>query len=207
MRRTTLSLVLVTLLCTFATAAGCKASGQIGTDEPKTPPPPQPSATVAPVPTPTTSASAEPPKPEKKELKGDVKGSRVMIPGNIVYETGKAKIKPESEPTLNQLKQFLDDNPQVTLLRIEGHTDSDGDDNANMKLSGERALSVVKWLTDHGVARERLVAVGFGEEKPLVPNTTKENKEQNRRTEFHIAQLDGKNFLGRDPTGGGNVFK
>jgi OOP family OmpA-OmpF porin len=131
-----------------------------------------------------------------------------MIPGAIVFDTGKATIKePESTPVLTQLKDFLDKNPQVTLLRIEGHTDSDGDDNMNLKLSGERALAVVKWLEGKGIARDRLLAVGFGETKPKAPNDSPANKEQNRRTEFHMAQIDGKNFLGRAPDGGGTVFK
>jgi OmpA-OmpF porin, OOP family len=77
----------------------------------------------------------------------------------------------------------------------------------NMKLSGNRALAVVNWLVAKGVARDRLLAVGFGETKPLVANDTAANKEQNRRTEFHIAAVEGKNFLGRDPTAGGTIVK
>jgi outer membrane protein OmpA-like peptidoglycan-associated protein len=131
-----------------------------------------------------------------------------MIPGSIVFDTNKATIKPaESKATLDQLKDFLDKNPQVTLLRVEGHTDSDGDDNMNLKLSGERALAVVKWLELNGIKRDRLLAVGFGETKPAAPNDTPANKEQNRRTEFHMAQVEGKNFLGRAPDAGGTVFK
>ena len=108
---------------------------------------------------------------------------------------------------LSQLKQFLDDNPQVTLLRIEGHTDSDGDDAANLKLSGNRAASCVKWLVGKGIDRGRLIAVGFGEIKPIADNNTKPGKEQNRRTEFHIASLDGKAFKNRAADGGGTVYK
>jgi outer membrane protein OmpA-like peptidoglycan-associated protein len=136
-----------------------------------------------------------------------LRGSQVPIPGNIVYDTGKATIRPESEPTLNQLKQFLDENPQVTQLRIEGHTDTDGDDQMNLKLSGDRAVAVIKWLESRGVRRNRLLATGFGEQRPLKPNDSPANKEQNRRTEFHVATLNGRNFLGRDPTGGGTVFQ
>ena len=159
----------------------------------------------------TTPPPADPPPAAPKgesKIKGDVKGSRVNIPGHIVFDSAKSTIKiKESEAVLNQLKQFLTDNPQVTLLRIEGHTDSDGDDNMNLKLSGERALAVVAWLVTQGISRDRLLAVGFGETKPLVANDTPANKEQNRRTEFHMAAIEGKNYLGRDPVAGGTVYK
>lgn len=176
------------------------------------PPPPAPAPAPAPMPAPAPAPAPAPPPPltggpMKVPGGGRLKGSQVPIPGNIIYDKGKATILPESEPTLNQLKQFLDENPQVTQLRVEGHTDTDGDDQMNLKLSGDRAVSVVKWLEGRGVARNRLVAVGFGEQRPLKPNDSPQNKEQNRRTEFHVATLNGKNFLGRDPTGGGTVFQ
>jgi OmpA-OmpF porin, OOP family len=188
-----------------AAACSVQAAGSAGTTPP---PPPPPATTTAPAAT-TTAAPAATPAPTavKPPSTGKVEGDKVSIPGNIVYETGKATLKPESEPVLTQLKQFLDDNPQITLLRIEGHTDSDGDDAMNMKLSGERALACVTWLVGKGIARDRLIATGFGETRPLKPNDTKENKEQNRRTEFRIAAIAGKNFLGRAPEGGGTVFK
>lgn len=195
------------VISTTAFIAGCQASAnaQMGggtTPTASPPPPPPPAATTAPAP-------AEPAKPVgQSKIVGETKGSRVMIPGNILYDTGKSTIKlKESQAVLDQLKKFLDDNPQVTLLRIEGHTDSDGDDNMNLQLSGQRALAVVTYLTSQGISRDRLLAVGFGETKPAVPNDTPANKEQNRRTEFHMAQVEGKNFLGRAPDGGGTVFK
>lgn len=199
--------VLTTLfLCALPVVIGCKASAgaSIGGGNPPPPPPPAP----APAPAPTPEPKKEEPKPEKKAFVGaEVQNGKLRLPGHIVFETGKDKIKPESDPTLNQLKEFMEKNTQVTLLRVEGHTDSDGDDAMNLKLSGLRALAVVTWLSGKGIARDRLIAVGFGETKPLVANDTPQNKEQNRRTEFHTASIEGKNFLGRDPTGGGTVFK
>jgi OOP family OmpA-OmpF porin len=197
------------LVSATALAAGCQASlnAQAGGGSPSAapPPPPPPAATPAPTPAPTPPP-AQP--TGQSKIQGETKGSRVMIPGAIVFDSGKASIKvAESKATLDQLKEFLDKNPQVTLLRIEGHTDSDGDDNMNLKLSGERALAVVTYLVSQGISRDRLLAVGFGETKPVAPNDTKENKEQNRRTEFHMAQIEGKNYAGRAPDGGGTVFK
>ncbi|MCU0684005.1 MAG: OmpA family protein [Polyangiaceae bacterium] len=194
---------------TTALLAGCHAEIRTGN------PPPPPAPAPAPAPPPPAPAPAPPPPPATPapntpmKVPGGAKlrGSQVPIPGNIVYDTGKATIRPESEPTLNQLKQFLDENPQVTQLRIEGHTDTDGDDQMNLKLSGDRAVAVIKWLESRGVRRNRLLATGFGEQRPLKPNDSPANKEQNRRTEFHVATLNGRNFLGRDPTGGGTVFQ
>jgi OOP family OmpA-OmpF porin len=134
-----------------------------------------------------------------------MKDGRLSVPGNIVYETGKAIIKPESEPTLNALKDYMSSNPNFTRIRIEGHTDNAGKADANLKLSQDRALSVVQWLSDHGIPKERCLAVGFGDKKPIADNKTDDGKAQNRRTEFHIAEISGKAFLKRDETGGGTV--
>jgi outer membrane protein OmpA-like peptidoglycan-associated protein len=76
-------------------------------------------------------------------------------------------------------------------VRVEGHTDSDGKDEANLDLSDRRAKAVQRYLVDKGVAAGRLEAVGYGETRPVKPNTSKTNKEANRRVEFVIAAIDG----------------
>ncbi|HKQ68069.1 MAG TPA: OmpA family protein, partial [Polyangiaceae bacterium] len=175
-----------------------------GANSPPPPPPPPPAptpaaATAVPAPAPT------PPPAEPAKSSVTVKDGRLGIPGNIVYETGKAVIKPESEPTLNALKDFMGQNKNFSRIRIEGHTDNVGKAPDNLKLSQDRAASVVQWLADHGIAKERLLAVGFGDGKPIADNKTEDGKAQNRRTEFHIAEVGGKPFMGRDETGGGTV--
>jgi OOP family OmpA-OmpF porin len=95
----------------------------------------------------------------------------------------------------------------VTKLRIEGHTDNVGTPDANVELSGQRALAVKIKLVEAGVAKERLLAVGHGQNKPLADNSTEEGRAKNRRTEFRLAELNGKKYLGRDPSGGGKVFE
>ena len=76
-----------------------------------------------------------------------------------------------------------------------------------MTLSGQRALTVKNAAIAKGVKKERLLAVGFGQNKPIGDNTTEDGRAKNRRTEFRIAELGGKKYLGLDPTGGGKVFE
>lgn len=133
--------------------------------------------------------------------------SQIFIQGKIVFETGSATIRKfgESEKVLKTLLQFLQDHPEVTRVRVEGHTDDRGDDQKNEELSAARSLSVCNWLVDNGVSHLRLLAVGFGERRPLGPNELEEGRAENRRTEFHVAEVDGRPYLGKDPTAGGLV--
>jgi OOP family OmpA-OmpF porin len=190
--------------CTASMQAGGQAQG--GGQEPPPPPPP---AAPAPEPAPTPTETAQPaPAPQAPKSTATVKGDSVSIPGNIVFDHDKATLKQGagSEVVLEQLKAFLDENPQVTKLRVEGHTDNTGTKDRNIKLSGERALTIKKWLIDKGIPKECLIAVGFGQDKPIADNKTEDGKAQNRRTEFKIAELNGKKYLGQDPSGGGKVF-
>ena len=180
-------------------SASFKAGGEDAKAPPPPPPPPPPPAatTAEPAPTPAPATDAKP------VLKKD----KLEIPGQIVFESGKAILKPESEAGINQLKQYLDETPRVTKLRIEGHTDNVGSPESNETLSGQRALAIKAALIAKGITKERLLAVGFGQTKPLADNTTEDGKAKNRRTEFHVAELGGKKYLGLDPTGGGKVFE
>jgi outer membrane protein OmpA-like peptidoglycan-associated protein len=170
------------------------------------PPPPPPAPTPAPAPTPTPA----PPPPVAAPTAAVVKGDTIQIPGKIEFDTGKATFKAGSTDTdsvITQLKAYLDANPKVTKLRIEGHTDNVGTPDANLTLSGQRALTVKNALIAKGEKKERLLAVGFGQNKPIKDNATDEGRSENRRTEFHIAEINGKKYLGLDPAGGGKVFE
>jgi outer membrane protein OmpA-like peptidoglycan-associated protein len=103
-----------------------------------------------------------------------------------------ATIQTRSFGLLDQVAAVLKNNAQITKVRIEGHTDSDGSDESNMKLSQARVDSVMNYLVGKGIAKERLLPVGYGETKPTVPNTSKADKEKNRRVEFAIVEVEGK---------------
>jgi len=164
---------------------------------------------LPPVPVPKAEAKSNLPRwyPEKPWTAKEGQ-SQIYIEGKIVFETGSAVIRKygESEKVLKTVLKFLAEHPEVTRMRIEGHTDDMGEDDKNQKLSAERALSMCNWLVDNGVSHLRLIAVGFGESKPLAPNELAEGRAENRRTEFHVAEVDGRPYLGKDPTGGGLVI-
>ena len=95
-------------------------------------------------------------------------------------------IQPDSFAVLREVAQTLEANPGIQRVRIEGHTDSSGTDENNLRLSRQRADAVRSWLVEHGVDAARLEAQGLGESRPIVPNDTAENRQKNRRVEFHI---------------------
>jgi outer membrane protein OmpA-like peptidoglycan-associated protein len=107
-----------------------------------------------------------------------------FVTTGITFDVNSATIKPESYGTLKTIAQVLQDNADVRV-KIIGHTDSDGDDNANMALSKKRAEAVKAVLSsDFGVNASRLESDGKGESQPVGDNKTPEGKANNRRVEF-----------------------
>ncbi|MFQ3576628.1 MAG: OmpA family protein [Cytophagales bacterium] len=107
---------------------------------------------------------------------------------NIFFDFGKATLREESFAELNRVVQFLNENPNVKI-ELSGHTDDVGDDNANLKLSINRAKSVLDYLVSKGINSSRLVSNGYGETMPIAPNDTDEGRQLNRRVEFRIASM------------------
>ena len=107
---------------------------------------------------------------------------------NLVFDNGKAELKTEMYGDLNKVANFLLDNPYVKL-RIEGHTDSDGNADANLKLSQDRADAIKEYLVHFGGIEEtRIEAIGYGSSRPIVEELTDEDKKLNRRVEFNIVK-------------------
>jgi outer membrane protein OmpA-like peptidoglycan-associated protein len=109
----------------------------------------------------------------------------VIVLSNIFFDTGKATLRPESTAELERLQKLLTEQPTIKL-EMSGHTDNVGKPLANKDLSQRRAQAVVTYLTQHGIATDRLTAAGYGDTRPVAPNTTKAGRQINRRTEFKV---------------------
>ncbi len=103
----------------------------------------------------------------------------------ILFETGSARLKPESTAVLDAVVAAARQCP-AAAFEISGHTDDIGSASKNRWLSRRRAWSVANYLVAAGIRESRLTAVGYGEDKPLVPNDTDENRAKNRRIEFNL---------------------
>ena len=107
---------------------------------------------------------------------------RTVVPG-IYFDTGSAVIKPESEPAIAQMLKLLQDNASLKVF-IVGHTDNVGSLDVNLKLSADRAASLVKALVAKGVAATRLKPAGVGPYSPIASNTDEKGRSLNRRVEM-----------------------
>lgn len=120
-------------------------------------------------------------------------GGHLHFPHEVEFDIGKATLKSTSTTNaiLQCLVDFLNNNPMVTKFRLEGYTDNQGDEAANMTLSQARGDAVVAWMTAHGIDGAKIWAKGYGPKHPVSPNDSPEHMAQNRRVEFHIDELNG----------------
>lgn len=129
-------------------------------------------------------------KPMEQEVTADAsslsdelnKSGHVAVYG-IQFDTGKATIQPASATVLGEIVKLLQQNADLKL-RVEGHTDNQGNAAANQTLSEKRAQAVVSWLTGNGIAASRLTAKGLGAAKPVADNATEDGRAKNRRVEL-----------------------
>lgn len=128
---------------------------------------------------------------EKELMRQDISANEMFltlcnagsIALNILFETGKAGIQPESVPIVDQIAHMMQTNPTLNV-RIEGHTDNVGSADLNKKLSQERAHAVTSAIVSRGIDKSRLSAVGWGQERPCSDNESEEGRAKNRRVEI-----------------------
>jgi OOP family OmpA-OmpF porin len=125
-----------------------------------------------------------PPPPPTARLEA----AQIVISEQVLFETGTAAIRAESNGILGQVRSVLEQHPELVLVEIQGHTDATGSAELNRKLSRERAEAVMAWLVGRGIAKERLRAVGHGAGIPIADNELESGREKNRRVEFRIIE-------------------
>jgi len=113
---------------------------------------------------------------------------KILSSGKINFASSKADIKPDSYELLNALVAASKKCPNDAVA-IGGHSDSSGSESFNKKLSAKRADAVREYLISKGVSKDRLVAVGYGESKPIADNATDDGRAKNRRIEFNVIDI------------------
>jgi len=132
-----------------------------------------------------------PPPPPVEEAEVKRTKTAIVITKKIHFEFDKAVIRPISFRILDAVVDIMKQNPDIKKVRVEGHTDSKGSDAYNIKLSQRRSNAVRDYLISHGIEADRLVAVGYGETRPVADNNTAEGRARNRRVEFTILEQEG----------------
>ena len=128
--------------------------------------------------------------PEQRDVFIGETGIEIM--DRVYFRTNRDVIQRRSYALLDNVVTILQEHPEITRIRIEGHTDSRGRLRHNMRLSQRRAEAVMRYLVRHGVDAERLEAEGFGPTRPIVENArTREQHASNRRVEFNIVEGGG----------------
>lgn len=129
-------------------------------------------------------------KVEEKQIMVDVKADVPKLKVKIEFDVNSARLKPESYSLLKEVGfALMDDSIKQSDIMINGHTDSDGSDAHNLRLSFERAQAVKDFLVSvYGVDEKRLKIRGYGEMLPIKPNNSALNKQYNRRVEFQVAE-------------------
>ena len=124
--------------------------------------------------------------PDKGKELVVVTADRIEIKDTIYFDAGKDTIQRRSFPLLGQIALVLKAHEEIKKVRVEGHTDADGNDDKNLDLSKRRARAVMLHLAKQGVSLLRMESEGYGEQKPIADNKTKAGKAKNRRVEFVI---------------------
>jgi chemotaxis protein MotB len=132
------------------------------------------------------------------------RGLVITVVGDVLFDSGKAKVRSEAYPILDKVYNVLKEDVPALGVGIEGHTDNEpiklSGWKSNWELSTARSLSVLHYMVDEkGIAPERVSAIGYGEYRPVASNDTKEGRHSNRRVEIVILPKLGKSTVSKSP--------
>jgi len=119
-----------------------------------------------------------------------VEADQIVILDKIYFETDSAVIQERSFPIIDAVAATLQGNPQIRKIEIQGHADERAPDDYNIRLTRDRAASVVDALVQRGVERARVRSAGYGERCPVDPRHNDQAWDRNRRVEFKIIETD-----------------
>jgi len=128
--------------------------------------------------------------PDKGKVLVVIKGDKIELKETVFFDPSKDTIQARSFPLLDQVALVMKAHPEIKKVRVVGHTDSDGNADANLDLSKRRAKAVVDGLIARGVESARLESDGFGASQPIADNKTKDGKAKNRRVELVVVEHD-----------------
>lgn len=129
-----------------------------------------------------------PPAPPVAVVDDPRTGISIRLPGSVLFETAQATLRSDAEPALMQALEVVQRYPRRTIS-VAGFTDDIGGLDANQRLSEARARTVAGWLAGHGIAEQRIEAVGYGAQRPVADNATPEGRQQNRRVELSLPSV------------------
>jgi OmpA-OmpF porin, OOP family len=130
-------------------------------------------------------------RPKPKSSLVMVGKGEITIKQQIQFALDSAVILPESFGLLTEIADTLIRHQEIRRVEVQGHTDNSGTPEHNRVLSEQRAEAVRAWLVQHGVPADKLVARGYGQERPIAPNVTAGNRARNRRVQFIIVDREG----------------
>ena len=117
------------------------------------------------------------------------RGILVSLKGDILFDSGKANLKPESADRINKIGKIIAKYPEDRVV-VVGHTDNVGSNTTNQQLSENRAKAVKVHLLTQGVPEKNITTIGMGESQPFASNAAQEGRAQNRRVELKITMLE-----------------
>lgn len=117
-----------------------------------------------------------------------IRAGKVMQLRNIQFELASSDLTEDSYEELNHVVRLLRDNPNLKI-ELSAHTDDQGSDSFNNLLSQRRGETARRYLIRHGISPSRIVSVGYGKSRPLMPNDSEENRAINRRVEFKVTEI------------------